>query len=348
MEWTERIHGDALAWLLETDPENPGVRLFALTDLLALPADDPQVAAARRAVMESGPVPVILDAMAPDGYWGEPGAVYGDKYHGTLHQVVLLARLGAHPDDPRVRRAGEYILAHYPSSYGGFSMDGHDSSMIQCLQGNQCASLIDLGWWGDPRLVKAVDWLARSITGEGIAPAEDKTAPLRYFRSSNCGPGFACAANGGLPCGWGAVKAAEALGKVPRAERSPLVERAAQAAGDFLLEGDPLTASYPTLEGKKPNRSWFQFGLPIGYVADVLQILEALAALGRGADPRARPAAEWVLSKQDAHGRWIMEYSYNGKMWCDIEQKGQPSKWVTLRAVRAIRGIFSYSTASPV
>jgi len=32
-----------------------------------------------------------------------------------------------------------------------------------------------------------------------------------------------------------------------------------------------------------------------------------------------------------------MEYSYNGKTWADIELKNQPSKWVTLRALCALR-----------
>jgi len=37
---------------------------------------------------------------------------------------------------------------------------------------------------------------------------------------------------------------------------------------------------------------------------------------------------------QDASGRWALRYTYNGKTWADVEQKGQPSKWVTLRALR--------------
>jgi hypothetical protein len=32
-----------------------------------------------------------------------------------------------------------------------------------------------------------------------------------------------------------------------------------------------------------------------------------------------------------------MEYSYKGKTWADVEHKGKPSKWVTLRALRALR-----------
>ncbi len=35
-----------------------------------------------------------------------------------------------------------------------------------------------------------------------------------------------------------------------------------------------------------------------------------------------------------------MEYSYNGKMWADVEVKGQPSKWVTLRALRVIKAVW--------
>ena len=34
-DWQEQIKGDPLPWLLERDPENPGVRLMALRELLA-------------------------------------------------------------------------------------------------------------------------------------------------------------------------------------------------------------------------------------------------------------------------------------------------------------------------
>jgi hypothetical protein len=34
-----------------------------------------------------------------------------------------------------------------------------------------------------------------------------------------------------------------------------------------------------------------------------------------------------------------MENSLNGKMWVDIEEKKKPSKWVTLRALRALKPI---------
>jgi hypothetical protein len=76
-------------------------------------------------------------------------------------------------------------------------------------------------------------------------------------------------------------------------------------------------------------------------VTDVLQNLEALASLGMGPDLRLNAAIELVLSKQDAQGRWKLEYTYNGKTWADIEEKGKPSKWVTLRALRVLKALRS-------
>jgi hypothetical protein len=55
--------GDLLPWLL--DGEEPAVRHVALRRLLDLPADDPDVVAARHAAMASPPISTILDAQDP-------------------------------------------------------------------------------------------------------------------------------------------------------------------------------------------------------------------------------------------------------------------------------------------
>ena len=338
-DWKEHLKADPLPWLLERDPENPGVRLMALRELLDRPASDPEVMEAQRAVMGSGPVPAILEAQAAEGYWVKPGPGYLPKYRSTVWQVVFLAQLGADRDNPRLRAGGEYILDHSCAPYGGFSMNGGFSGRIHCLQGNLGAALVDLGWLGDERLDQALDWLARSITGEGIAPAEERQAPIRYYRSGNSGPGFPCSANDHLPCAWGAVKATLALSKVPEAARSASIQSAIRVALDFLLGHDPAAADYPMGYSSKPNRSWFRFGYPVGYVTDVLQNLEVLTALGQGGNPRLEAATDLLLNKQDSDGRWKMAYSYNGKTWADIEEKGAPSKWVTLRALRVLKRI---------
>jgi len=331
---------EPMPWLLEPDPDNPGVRYSALTDLLDRAVDDVEVVAAQQAIMETGPVPAILAEQDAEGYWVKPGAGYNPKYRSTVWSVIFLAQLGADGNDPRVRAGCEYLLTHSPASSGGFSATGAPSGAILCLAGNLCAALLDLGCLGDERLDRALDWLARAITGEGIAPAEDRQAQLRYYKSGTCGPGFACAANNRLPCAWGAVKAMLAFGKLPQGARTPTIEGAIETGVEFLLSRNLAVADYPAGWSDKPSRSWFKFGFPVFYVTDVLQNLEAITNLGLGRDPRLKSALDLVLSKQDEQGRWQMEYTYNTKTWADIEKKGQLSKWVTLRALRVLKGVY--------
>ena len=67
---------------------NPGVRYFALRDLVELSADSTELIAAQEAVMNTGPVPVILAQQHPDGYWVKPG--YLPKYNGTMWSIIFL------------------------------------------------------------------------------------------------------------------------------------------------------------------------------------------------------------------------------------------------------------------
>ncbi len=320
------MKADVLPWLLEPDAANPGVRYFALRDLLDCPADDPQVVAAQAEVMRTGPVPAILDAQYPAGYWIKPGPGYSPKYRATLWSVIFLAQLGADGRDERVRRGVEHIFAHAQAESCGFSCNGIPSATVHCLWGNVVRALLDLGYWGDERLARAIDALARSVTGDGYG---------WYRKGGVQAPGFVCSANYGLPCAWGAVRVLWALARVPPEGRTPAVEAAIQASADFLLRYNVAQADYPHKE--RISSSWFKFGYPLGYVTDVLLNLEALAEAGWGGDPRLSEAVDLVLAKQDAQGRWKMEYTYNGKMWADIEEKGEPSKWVTLRAMRMLK-----------
>lgn len=327
---------EILDWLLEQDGAQPGVRYFSLVDLLGRPAADPEVIAARQAVMERGPVPAILAAQDPAGFWCEPGAGYNPKYRSSVWSIIYLAQLGADPADRRVQAGGEYMLRHAIATTGAFSAGSAPSGTIWCLAGNLGRALADLGFSGDERWLRAIEILARHVTGEGVAPRDDRQAPLRYYGSGLCAPGFRCSANDKQPCGWGAVKVLQALARVPAAGRTPLIDAAQAAAIDFLLSVDPATAAYPSGYSAKPSSSWFKFGFPVFYITDVLQVAESLAEVDLGADARLAALRALIAAKRDAAGRWKMEYSYAGKIWGEVEDKGQPSKWVTLRALRAL------------
>ncbi len=329
---------ETIDWLLEPDPMNPSVRLFTLTDLLDAPIDEPAVLSAQHAIMESGPVPAILAAQHPDGYWEKTGTGYYPKYRGTAWSMIYLAQLGADPADRRVRAGGETLLNHAIAKSGTFTYSGTPAGNISCLSGNLGASLLDLGFEADPRLHEALELMARFVTGDGVATADEKGELPRYYRSGICGPGFCCSANDRLPCAWGALKILRALVRVPPEARTEAMRSALQVSVDFFYSVDPATADYPAGYSDKPSRSWFRFGFPLFYVSDVLQIAEALTMAGYGGDPRLSATYDLILNKRGETGRWKMEYSYQGKTWADVEQRGEPSKWVTLRAMRVLKG----------
>lgn len=319
---------NARAWLL-AHPE-PGVRYLALRDLAGLPENHADLVAARNAAYAEGPIAAVLSAMQPDGFWVVPGPGYHPKYTSTAWALILLAQLGAQiSHEPRRKNACAYLLDHALTENGLFSVNGSPSQTIDCLQGNLCWALASLGC-EDTRMEAAYEWMARSVTGEGVVP------PLRYH-AYKCGPLFACGVNNKEPCAWGGVKVMLAFSQIPPARRTPLMEKAIQVGMDFLLDNHPEQAGYPSGPNNKPSGSWFRFGFPVFYVTDVLQIAEAAAALGYAADPRLNAACRFILSKRDSQGLWPLEYDYAGKTYGNFGAKKKANPWVTLRALRVLK-----------
>jgi len=336
MTWQDQLKGDSLSWLSET--ETPEVRYLALRDLLDCAATDPELRAACIAAHKEGPIATILGEMDKAGFWVKPGPGYNPKYRSTVWSVILLAQLGASvQEDKRIAQACAYLLDHALTAGGQFTISGAPSRTVDCLQGNLSWALLELGY-DDPRLEIAFDWMARSVTGEGIAPSEKREATVRYY-AGKCGPTFACGANNRLPCAWGGTKVMLALGKWPKKRCTPIIERAIQYGVNFLFSVDPAEATYPTGFSNKPSQNWWKFGFPIFYVTDLLQVVEALVVLGYGNDPRLSRALAIIREKQDENGRWALDYEYTGKTWVDFGAKKQPNKWVTLRALRMIKAI---------
>jgi hypothetical protein len=197
------VNGDPLPWLLEE--HDPGIRYLALRNLCNLDKDDPELLAAQARAHHEGPIAAILNAMDPAGYWIEPGAGYYPKYRGTVWSLITLAQLGGTAAcDERIELAAGYLLDQALAPGGQFSVNGAPSGTADCLQGNLCAALVDLEI-EDPRIEAAYEWMARSVTGEGVAPQGEKDAPVRYY-AGKCGPLFACGSNNKSSCAWGETR----------------------------------------------------------------------------------------------------------------------------------------------
>ena len=344
---TRRTLGDStLHWLLSGDP---AVRARALISLAGAADDAPEVLEARRLLMTEGPVPAILAEQLPDGHWVGRECYYTAKYQGTVWSLLILAELGTDGADARVRAGCEAVLCDAQDrDSGGFAHKlckkaggGLHSEVIPCLTGNLAFSLIRLGMLDDPRVRRGLDWITtwqRFDDGDGEAPGG-----WPYDGHEMCW--------GRHTCHMGAVKALKALAEVPAERRTPAMHATISASAEYLLRHHVFKRSHDLAKVAKPG--WRRFGFPLMYQTDALEILWILTKLGRdgevagaGAggcggtpilgDERLRDALDLVASRADDHGRWKLQQTFNDRFVVPIEAKGEPSRWVTLRAHEAL------------
>jgi hypothetical protein len=338
-DWKKALKKDPTDWLLEE--EDSGVRYLALRDIVG--ADEKEIKAARTKAHREGPIATILDNMNPAGYWMRPGAVYAHKCRGTVWSIISLGQLGASvEEDKRVGTACNYLLDNALSKGGQFSSTGDAFKTFSCLQGNLLTSLMEMGC-RDKRLDTAYEWTARTVTGEGLprevtddgfipADSSARLYPLSYIT----GPLFNCRRT--IHCSWAGAKVMMAFSRLPIERRTGLINRAIKAGTDYFFGTEPSTANFAGHRPGKPDKRWWQFHFPMFWVADILQVADALTALGYGSDPGLAKTLELVYTRQDDGGRWPLELDqYRYRMWLNYGSIGKPNKWVTLRAMRVLK-----------
>ncbi len=318
-DWRQRSKGDPVPWLLEED--NPSVRYFVLRDLLDRPQDDAEVIVAQKAIMTSKPVKDILVAQYPQGYWIKPGRGYSPKYRSTVWQLMFLADVGASSSEA-IDKACRYVLENsFSPEQGLFSASKVGTGTVTCLNGNLLRAFISLGYGDDPVVSRVAQALAERITKEGFDCRANASSAAK--RST------------WLPCAWGAIKALRAFGLIHPQRRSSVMNEAISRGVDLLFSHELTVGDYPSKSGRT-SPLWFKFGFPLAYNSDILEAADVLAQLRYGEDRRLQGAIKLVLAKQDEDGRWPLEHTLD-RTWTRFGKRGEPSKWVTLRALRMLK-----------
>lgn len=339
----ERVPPETLEWLAGED--NPAVAVLTRRTLLG-EADDARTAALWSGRNTYSPVAAILDAQREDGSWDIPSADY-QKYRGSLWQIVLLGELYANGDDERVRKGADYAFSRQLADGSWSATNMRPDGSISCLTANVARGLARLGYERDERVAAALGYCAdlfrqlgivdcregrgyqlngychmltpklllllaevpRDLWPDGAAELRDEcVAKLREKEVLRCLPAESREFN-------------DIIWSTPAGGRHGLRER-------FLAE-------HPVLHYKeKPG--WLRFGYPLSYNSDALEALVALMRVGEARRPEYEAAIAVVEKAADAKMRWAMRNTHNGKMYGDVEVKGEPSKWLTLRALQVL------------
>jgi hypothetical protein len=79
--------------------------------------------------------------------------------------------------------------------------------------------------------------------------------------------------------------------------------------------------------------------VPVVLDDDTLEVLSLLTKLGYK-DMRMQDAVDLMISKQN-DDETSLGNTFNGRVQVAIERKGKPSKWITLNALRVLKGYYS-------
>ena len=312
--WKSLLNNDATDWLL--DETNPSVRYFALRWLLDKPHNDPEVVHAQQAIAQSTAIQQLMARQRPEGYWGSDAR----PHIGTRGPMMVFLWLGA-PKNPAIEKAMEYRIAGCLLENGAYGMrlKGH-TVYLPCHGAEFLTLMLRYGYAHDPRTRQLLDWLIRVQQADGVWSCLSKVKPF--------------------PCMWATADVLRAFGELPVKWLTAPVRAARARAVDLFLN------SRLSAYGKrKADPSWFQFGFPLQFTSDVLDVLESVAPFVAPTEPRIQEALNLVLAKQDKHGCWACDKQPKGGMWIEkyvkLETIGEPSKWVTLHVYKMLKTLYA-------
>ena len=102
-------------------------------------------------------------------------------------------------------------------------------------------------------------------------------------------------------------------------------------------EAKPRWIADGRVEPRRAKEGWLRFSFPHSYNSDLLEVLLLLGAAGARRDGAIDAGLEIVRSKRGKDGMWKMVGGLNGKMHANLDRKGQPSPWITYRALLAFK-----------
>jgi hypothetical protein len=225
-----------------------------------------------------------------------------------------------------MRKAAAFLLdvAHNEAQGGFGSQPGLNP--VPCYNGWLLWGLYRSGYGDDPRVRSALRWVIDTMRyddGDDHVPDPDNGCWGRHV------------------CARGVLPILRALAELPEAYRDRETERVLQEGIEFMLRHRVYKRSHNP--DKPMNAKLTQLTFPGFYWPDFVDVLLILTGLGCR-DERMEDAIAYLRKKQSKQGTWKLQRTYNERSKHDtfpvvvpLEERGAPSKWVTLRALITLK-----------
>lgn len=308
-------------WLLDADPS---IRWQAMRDLLDAPG--PEWRAERAKVETEGWGARLLSHEDADGQWAG-GSFFprdfemsewreiGQPWTATAFSLSQLREFGLDPSCERAKRAVTLIGANSRWDHAGEPY--WQGEVEECINGRTVAD--------------------GAYFGVDVSPIVNRLAAERLDDG-----GWNCErANGSVRSAFAStINVLEGFLEYERATGGTPESRAARAAGEEFLLARNLFRRLST--GEPADEQFLRLGHPNRWCYDVLRALDyfrsAADLTGAAPDQRLGEAVGHVRSKRLDDGSWALDWTPPGRVWFEVDEGvGEPSRWLTLRAMRVLR-----------
>jgi hypothetical protein len=301
-------------WLLDSDPS---IRWQVMRDLVGEP--DATVANERSRVATVGWGARLLDLQGSDGHWG--GAAFVPRaWISTFDTLQLLRDLGADPASERVAKAIGLVRERCTWGEEFHNAPFFEGEVEPCINGRVLAIGAYFGEASD----RLADRLLQEQLSDGGWNCNAPPSQRSSFHTT------ICVLEGLLEY---------ETAKGPRSD----VTAARLRGQDYLLErrlfrsrstGEIIGTDRKT----RTTSTWTRMSFPTRWHYDILWALDYLRRAGVTPDERVDEAIDLVRKKSDELGRWPLENPHPGRVHFEMEGgAGEPSRWITLRALRVLR-----------
>lgn len=310
------VPAEVLDWLMAGDP---AIRWQVLRDLRDAPAEE--VARERARVAREGWGRRLLDLQHADGTWAggafvpagftrEAWQAEGQPWTATFPTLMLLLELGVDPLDPAVVAAVDRVADQVRWDEGGQRF--FEGETEPCINGR----VVRLG----------------AEHGRDVGPVVDR---LLDERLADGGWNCRAPAHSHVTSFDTTINVLEGLQAWRRrADAFDRLDEAIAEAEAYLLDR-ALFRRRTTGEVADPG--FLELSFPTEWHHDVLRALDYLRSTGRPPDPRCAEALDHVAAKRGEDGRWRLDRVHRGRVHFAMEAPGEPSRWITLRALRVLR-----------
>jgi len=361
-----------LDWLLSSD--EPWTRYRTLVDLLDLPEKDPDVAAARAAMLAH---PQVQGLIATAATWpGGPIKRHNDAGH-TLYKLCVLADMGVRANDPGMPQVVKGVMVHAANegallsllniapAFGGTGENTWAWIMCDAPSLLYALLLFHEGVESTPALSRSARLTEPPYEGDiprdttlailppALSNAAKHVSSLAFENGWHCtgapeigkfrGPGKRAD-----PCPIANVLALKALARVPALHRAAGIDSGAEmllahwessqvARGAHGGSGSEtsLTTTKPYLFGCGSDYRKLKYPF-VWY--DILHVLEALSPYPFvHSDPRFQDMLTAATSQADGDGRYTAGAMYMPWKGWSFADKKQRSPWLTFLVLRIQR-----------